>query len=153
MIEWCANQRFQHFRVQGRVQGGSATTRAFLTDPGEEGGGLRWSKEMLAGPSRAGLPSFEFALTHGGQWGRGGVPGFGSQLAARLDWKGATGSALGMATVPFFPLWGFKAARCRQPLVDEIEAEWGDAFNMTSLGGMLTLPTPSQPQRAVFEGC
>jgi len=26
-----------------------------------------------------------------------------------------------------------------QPLVDEIEAEWGDAFNMTSLGGMLTL--------------
>lgn len=26
-----------------------------------------------------------------------------------------------------------------QPIVDEIEAEWGDAFNMTSLGGMLTL--------------
>lgn len=26
-----------------------------------------------------------------------------------------------------------------EPLVDEIESEWGDAFNMTSLGGMLTL--------------
>lgn len=26
-----------------------------------------------------------------------------------------------------------------QPLVDSIESEWGDAFNMTSLGGMLTL--------------
>eukprot|EP00669_Euglena_mutabilis_P005167 TRINITY_DN1654_c0_g1_i1.p1 TRINITY_DN1654_c0_g1~~TRINITY_DN1654_c0_g1_i1.p1 ORF type:complete len:343 (+),score=95.15 TRINITY_DN1654_c0_g1_i1:133-1161(+) len=26
-----------------------------------------------------------------------------------------------------------------QPLVDEIEGEWGDAFNMATLGGMLTL--------------
>lgn len=25
-----------------------------------------------------------------------------------------------------------------QPLVDEIEGEWGDAFNMTSLAGMLS---------------